>query len=162
MQFLDAESYAIRGNGKLQFRIRKRIKRDEEKLNPIEAPAYELPYLYYPYPGQYPEDLHPLFPMTHNYNLGFQAQDNEDRAVMGHLNVPLPGWGVWDMHGSIFPQTSVTTFNYGNVVSPVNSLNFAPHEIDKLLTSPEAKEIKSTLRFACTFQFYNFIPLYFW
>lgn len=97
----------------------------------------ELPAGYKPFPDSSATDsLAPTFPLAHTYSNGVDVNQGNIGYTEGTLNVPIPGWGMWDLKGrEIFgPQT--TWFNYGHLVQPVNMYNMTPSEINDMISSP--------------------------
>lgn len=111
--------------------------------DPSKMWSFETPFGHYPLPAYGPGNLEPVFPMVHSFNNGFNFQDNTNTAMFGHLNVPIPNWGIWDMHADFAPQTGNPELQFGYMLTPLNLLNLSPSEIDTLQHNTEFRKRRS-------------------
>ncbi|KJH52400.1 hypothetical protein DICVIV_01377 [Dictyocaulus viviparus] len=61
---------------------------------------YNLPPFYQPHPGRDASSLTPVFPFTSEFNNGLDVNPGTRITVDGNLNIPIPGWGIWDYKGT--------------------------------------------------------------
>lgn len=85
-----------------QYYIR-RIRRQTFPPNPsVFVPRhvdYYLPPFYQANPGRDASSLTPIFPFSSQYSNGLDVNSGTRFVVDGNLNVPMFGWGLWDMKG---------------------------------------------------------------
>uniref|UniRef100_A0A0N5ACR1 DM13 domain-containing protein n=1 Tax=Syphacia muris TaxID=451379 RepID=A0A0N5ACR1_9BILA len=111
------------------------------------------PVVIYKGPGsQFPElitaENFPLFPFTDQFNTGLELNPANKISLAGDLNIPVPGWGNFDMDANIYAGHINIDGKVGYQFAPVNHLNIKPETLALLGQNPkfraarkEAKEV---------------------
>ena len=65
------------------------------------------------------------------------------QSLAGDLNVPVPGWGNFDMDGNFYAGNINIDGKVGYQFSPVNHLNIKPETLALLGQNPKFRKARS-------------------
>lgn len=103
----------------------------------------------------------PTFPLAHTYSNGLDINQGNIGYTEGTLNVPIPGWGMWDLKGRQISGPQTTWMNYGHVIQPVNMFNLTPSEMNDMISSPGYQEARGKLEpFSYFIKMINILPFF--
>uniref|UniRef100_A0A0K0E3D9 Peptidase A1 domain-containing protein n=1 Tax=Strongyloides stercoralis TaxID=6248 RepID=A0A0K0E3D9_STRER len=114
--------------------------------------------------SQFPElvtaDNFPLFPFTDQFNWGIEVNPANKVALSTDVNIPVPGWGNWDMDGTLYTGHINTDTRVGTIVRPVNRLNIKPETFALLGQNPSFREARKNAENVLVGKLpYNYEPL---
>ncbi|KIH55022.1 hypothetical protein ANCDUO_14830 [Ancylostoma duodenale] len=102
---------------------------DEPLVVPVQGPLAQFPALV-------TADNFPLFPFTDQFNTGIEINPANKVSVAGDMNIPVPGWGNFDVDGNLyFGRINVDT-KVGYQIRPTNKLNIKPETLALLGQNP--------------------------
>uniref|UniRef100_A0A1I7YLJ8 Plastocyanin-like domain-containing protein n=1 Tax=Steinernema glaseri TaxID=37863 RepID=A0A1I7YLJ8_9BILA len=88
------------------------------------------------FPNLVTADNFPLFPFTDQFNTGLEWNPANKVSLAGDLNVPIPGWGVWDMDANLYTGHINSDVKVGYQIRPTNHLNIKPETLALLGQNP--------------------------
>ncbi|PIO60939.1 hypothetical protein TELCIR_17554, partial [Teladorsagia circumcincta] len=121
---------------------------DEPLVVPIKGPQAQFPALI-------TAENFPLFPFTDQFSTGIEINPANKISLAGDLNIPVPGWGNFDVDGNVYYGNINVDTKVGYQIRPTNRLNIKPETLALLGQSPEfraarkkAKEVVGTSPYA--------------
>ncbi|VDK62286.1 unnamed protein product, partial [Cylicostephanus goldi] len=107
----------------------------EPLVIPIRGPFAQFPALV-------TADKFPLFPFTEQFNTGMELNPANKVSLAGDVNIPVPGWGNWDMDGNLYAGHINIDIKTGYQTAPKNPLNIKPETLALLAQNPEFREAR--------------------
>uniref|UniRef100_A0A0K0FZP3 Uncharacterized protein n=1 Tax=Strongyloides venezuelensis TaxID=75913 RepID=A0A0K0FZP3_STRVS len=114
--------------------------------------------------AQFPElitaDNFPLFPFTDQFNFGIEVNPANKIAYSSDINIPVPGWGNWDMDSTLYTGHINTDTRVGAMVKPTNRLNIKPETLALLGQNPAFRAARKNAQEVLVGKLpYNYMPL---
>ncbi|VDO95443.1 unnamed protein product [Heligmosomoides polygyrus] len=103
---------------------------DEPLVVPVNGPLAQFPALI-------TADNFPLFPFTDQFNTGFEINPANKVSLAGDLNIPVPGWGNFDVDGNLYYGNVNVDAKVGYQIRPSNKLKIKPETLALLGQNPE-------------------------
>jgi hypothetical protein len=66
------------------------------------------------------------------------------KSLAGDINIPVPGWGNWDLDGNLYTGHINFDSKVGYQISPTNHLNIRPETLALLGQNPAFRAARST------------------
>ncbi|TKR94356.1 hypothetical protein L596_008649 [Steinernema carpocapsae] len=98
------------------------------------------------FPNLITADNFPLFPFTDQFNTGLEWNPANKYSYAGDLNVPVPGWGVWDMDANLYYGNINTDVKVGYQVRPTNHLKIKPETLALLGQNPAFRAARKSAK----------------
>lgn len=73
------------------------------------------------------------------------------QSLAGDINVPIPGWGVWDLDGNLYTGHINVDSKVGYQTRPTNYLDIKPETLALLGQNPEFRKARSIVFCRCLF-----------
>ncbi|WKX88688.1 hypothetical protein Q1695_008373 [Nippostrongylus brasiliensis] len=108
---------------------------DEPLVVPVRGPLAQFPALI-------TADNFPLFPFTDQFNTGIELNPANKVSLAGDLNIPVPGWGNFDVDGNVYYGNINFDTKIGYQIRPTNKLNIKPETLALLGQNPEFREAR--------------------
>ncbi|KAK5968330.1 hypothetical protein GCK32_007457, partial [Trichostrongylus colubriformis] len=108
---------------------------DEPIVIPLKGPYAQFPALI-------TADNFPLFPFTEQFNTGLELNPANKVSLAGDINIPVPGWGNWDMDGNLYAGHINLDVKTGYQTSPRNPLKIKPETLALLAQNPAFREAR--------------------
>ncbi|KJH52402.1 hypothetical protein DICVIV_01379 [Dictyocaulus viviparus] len=89
------------------------------------------------FPALITADNFPLFPFTDQFSTGVEINPANKVSVAGDLNIPVPGWGNFDVDGNIYFGHINVDAKAGYQIRPTNKLGIKPETLALLGQNPE-------------------------
>uniref|UniRef100_A0A914DKU7 Uncharacterized protein n=1 Tax=Acrobeloides nanus TaxID=290746 RepID=A0A914DKU7_9BILA len=114
--------------------------------------------------AQFPDlitaDNFPLFPFTDQFNTGVELNLGNKMSIAGDLNIPVPGWGNWDMDMNLYTGNINADAKVGYQVNPTNHLNIKPETLALLHQNPAFRKARKKAKVLSIGRFpYGYEPL---
>ncbi|ETN86197.1 hypothetical protein RB195_007541 [Necator americanus] len=108
---------------------------DEPLVVPIRGPLAQFPALV-------TADNFPLFPFTDQFSTGVEINPANKVSVAGDMNIPVPGWGNFDVDGNVYFGNINVDTKVGYQIRPTNKLNIKPETLALLGQNPAFREAR--------------------
>ncbi|PIO69547.1 hypothetical protein TELCIR_08625, partial [Teladorsagia circumcincta] len=119
-----------------------------QKYGDDEPVVIPLSGAYSRFPALITADNFPLFPFIEQFNTGIEINPANKVSLAGDINIPVPGWGNWDMDTNLYAGHINLDVKTGIQTSPRNPLKIKPETLALLAQNPafrkarkEAKEV---------------------
>ncbi|EYC37313.1 hypothetical protein Y032_0805g2440 [Ancylostoma ceylanicum] len=112
---------------------------DDPLVVPIHGPKAQFPALV-------TADKFPLFPFTEQFNTGIEINPANKVSLAGDVNIPVPGWGNWDMDANLYAGHINIDVKTGYQTGPKNPLNIKPETLALLAQNPAFREARKNAR----------------
>ncbi|KAE9552836.1 hypothetical protein FO519_003949 [Halicephalobus sp. NKZ332] len=100
--------------------------------------------------AQFPDlitaDNFPLFPFTDQFNTGVELNPANKVSLAGDLNIPVPGWGNFDVDGNLYSGNINFDSKIGYQIRPTNHLNIKPETLALLHQNPAFRKARKEAR----------------
>ncbi|VDM84767.1 unnamed protein product [Strongylus vulgaris] len=67
-------------------------------------------------------------------------------SLAGDVNIPVPGWGNWDMDGNLYAGHINIDIKTGYQTAPKNPLNIKPETLALLAQNPEFRQARKNAK----------------
>ncbi|PIO60871.1 hypothetical protein TELCIR_17624, partial [Teladorsagia circumcincta] len=111
---------------------------DEPLVVPIKGPQAQFPALI-------TAENFPLFPFTDQFSTGIEINPANKISLAGDLNIPVPGWGNFDVDGNVYYGNINVDTKVGYQIRPTNRLNIKPETLALLGQSPEFRAARKNV-----------------
>ncbi|KHJ80606.1 hypothetical protein OESDEN_19718 [Oesophagostomum dentatum] len=112
---------------------------NEPLIVPIQGPKAMFPDLV-------TADKFPLFPFTEQFNTGIEINPANKVSLAGDINIPVPGWGNWDLDGNLYAGHINIDVKTGYQTAPKNPLNIKPETLALLAQNPAFREARKNAK----------------
>uniref|UniRef100_A0A0N4ZEL5 DUF3421 domain-containing protein n=1 Tax=Parastrongyloides trichosuri TaxID=131310 RepID=A0A0N4ZEL5_PARTI len=114
--------------------------------------------------SQFPElitaDNFPLFPFTDQFNWGIEVNPANKVALSSDINIPVPGWGNWDLDSTLYTGHINTDTRVGVMAKPTNKLGIKPETLVLLGKNPVFRAARKNAQNVLVGKLpYNYEPL---
>ncbi|KAJ1369552.1 hypothetical protein KIN20_031038 [Parelaphostrongylus tenuis] len=109
---------------------------EEPLVVPLRGPLAQFPALV-------TADNFPLFPFTDQFNTGIEINPANKVSLAGDLNIPVPGWGNFDMDGTLYFGHINIDAKAGYQTRPTNKLGIKPETLALLGQNPDFEQRES-------------------
>uniref|UniRef100_A0A0N4ZEL6 Uncharacterized protein n=1 Tax=Parastrongyloides trichosuri TaxID=131310 RepID=A0A0N4ZEL6_PARTI len=104
-------------------------------------------------------DNFPLFPFTDQFNWGIEINPANKVALGSDLNIPVPGWGNWDLDANLYTGNINTDTRVGVQVRPTNKLGIKPETLVLLGQNPAFRAARKKAKEVLVGKMpYNYMP----
>uniref|UniRef100_A0A8R1V683 Uncharacterized protein n=1 Tax=Pristionchus pacificus TaxID=54126 RepID=A0A8R1V683_PRIPA len=94
------------------------------------------------FPNLVTSDNFPLFPFTDQFNTGMELNPANKISMAGDINVPVPGWGQFDVDGNLYFGHINFDSKIGWQIAPTNHLNIKPETLALIGQNPAFREAR--------------------
>ncbi|KAE9418576.1 hypothetical protein Angca_001854, partial [Angiostrongylus cantonensis] len=112
---------------------------EEPLVVPLRGPLAQFPALV-------TADNFPLFPFTDQFNTGVEINPANKVSLAGDLNIPIPGWGNFDLDGTLYLGHINVDAKAGYQTRPTNKLGIKPETLALLGQSPEFRAARKNAK----------------